>query len=195
MTNRASGTKRTATLALFTAIIFVLQLVGTFVKIGAFPVSLVLIPIVVGGAILGVKAGAILGAAFGIFVSLTCVLGWDPTGYILFSAGPLQTVFVCILKGVLAGMASAGVYQLFGGKKPLLAMAAAAAVAPVVNTGVFCLGMWLFFRDILLEWAGGAQLVYFMVAGIAGVNFLIEFALNLILSHTAARIVKIGKRG
>ena len=47
--------------AIFTAIVIVLQLLGSFVRFGPFSISLVLIPIVVGAALYGPGAGAWLG--------------------------------------------------------------------------------------------------------------------------------------
>lgn len=42
--------KKMVGLAIFTAIVVVLQLLGSFIKVGSFSISLVLIPIVVGAA-------------------------------------------------------------------------------------------------------------------------------------------------
>ena len=47
MNNSNGKTRRLAGLALFTAIVVVLQLLGSFIKVGPFAVSLVLIPIAV----------------------------------------------------------------------------------------------------------------------------------------------------
>lgn len=69
-------TKTLTGLALFTAIIVVLQLLGSFIKFGPFSISLVLIPIVVGAAVYGPKAGAYLGGVFGVVVLIACIAGW-----------------------------------------------------------------------------------------------------------------------
>ena len=59
MTSTNTGkTRRMAGLSILTALVVVLQVVATFVKIGAFPVTLTLVPIVIGGALYGRKAGA-----------------------------------------------------------------------------------------------------------------------------------------
>ena len=50
-------TQRMVGLAIFTAIIIVLQLVSTFIKFGPFSITLAMIPIVVGAAVYG--AGAV----------------------------------------------------------------------------------------------------------------------------------------
>ncbi len=59
-------TKKIVGIGIFTAIVVVLQLLGSFIRFGTFSISLVLIPIVVGAALYGIGAGAWLGLAFGI---------------------------------------------------------------------------------------------------------------------------------
>ena len=49
-----SKTQKLTLLALLTAIVVVLQLLGSFIRFGGFSISLVLVPIVLGAAILGV---------------------------------------------------------------------------------------------------------------------------------------------
>ena len=65
-------TKNMVGVALFTAIVVVLQFLGGGIKVGGvFSISLVLVPIVVGAAVYGWKAGAWLGFAFGVAVLLS----------------------------------------------------------------------------------------------------------------------------
>ena len=49
--------KKIAGVGLLTALVVVLQLLGSFIKFGTVSISLVLIPIVVGAALYGVGAG------------------------------------------------------------------------------------------------------------------------------------------
>ena len=63
-----SKTKRMVGIALLSAIVIVLQLLGSFIRFGPVSVSLVLIPIVVGAAMYGPAAGAVLGAVFSMVV-------------------------------------------------------------------------------------------------------------------------------
>ena len=64
-------------IAMLIALVVVLQTVGTFVKVGAFSLSLVLIPIVVGGHLFGSKSGALLGAAFGVMALIYSISASD----------------------------------------------------------------------------------------------------------------------
>ena len=173
MNNSNGKTRRLAGLALFTAIVVVLQLLGSFIKVGPFAVSLVLIPIVVGAAVYGVKAGAWLGFVFGVVVTIAVVTGADAGGYIMFSARPVMTVIVCLLKGTAAGYVAGLVYRAISKKNALAGVIVAAAAAPVVNTGV----------------------ATYIVTGLVGVNFLLELGVNLVLSPTITRLIAAGKKG
>ena len=57
--------------ALLTAIVVVLQLLGSFIRFGMFSISLVLVPIVIGAALYGAGAGAWLGFMFGVAVLIS----------------------------------------------------------------------------------------------------------------------------
>lgn len=190
----ASGTRRLVGIALFAALVAVLQIVGGWIRIGTFSFSLVLIPIVVGGAVYGRTAGAVLGGVFGLVVTINTVTGADAYAYILFSARPVITVLLCMGKGILAGWIAAVVYHAMAKKAPMLGVILAALVCPIVNTGIFCGAMVLFFREILQEWAGGTSAVYFMLFTLVGINFLIEVMLNVIFCPALATVIKVGKK-
>ena len=71
-TQRFSSPLQRLTLgAILTALVVVLQLLGSFIHLGMFSVSLVLIPIVVGAATCGPWIGGWLGLAFGVTVLLS----------------------------------------------------------------------------------------------------------------------------
>lgn len=195
MNNSNGKTRRLAGLALFTAIVVVLQLLGSFIKVGPFAVSLVLIPIVVGAAVYGVSAGAWLGFVFGVVVTIAVVTGADQGGYIMFSARPVMTVLVCLIKGTAAGLVAGALYRAIGKKHALAGVIVAAAAAPVVNTGLFVLAMVLFFQPQLQAAAGGTAVATYIVTGLVGVNFLLELGVNLVLSPTITRLIAAGKKG
>jgi hypothetical protein len=54
--------------------------------------------------------------------------------------------------------------------------------------------MLLFFKDILSSWAGDSDLVTYIVVGLVGVNFIIEFAANLIAAPSLLRVTKALKK-
>ena len=181
-------TRRLTGLALLTAIIVVLQVVATFIKFGPVPITLALAPIIIGAALYGPKSGAYLGGVFGVVVLLACIMGWDAGGSVLWNANPFLTAVICLAKGALSGLCAGAVYRALSAT-PLLGSIAAGIVSPVVNTGLFCLCLALLFHDILVAWAGGTEVFYYILFGLTGINFLVELAVNLVLSTVIVRVV------
>ena len=183
--NSLFDTRKVVLLALFTAIVAVLQLLGAFIKFGPFSISLVLMPIAVGAALMGVFAGVWLGLVFGIIV----LLSGDAAPFMVFD--PAATIFVVLLKGMLAGAAAGAVYRILAGFNKTAAAVAAAISCPVVNTGMFIAGGYLFFLPILTEWAGSAaEVTAFIFLVMVGANFLVELAINLVLSPVIVRLIQ-----
>ncbi|MBM6927256.1 ECF transporter S component [Pseudoflavonifractor phocaeensis] len=184
-------TRRLTGLALMTAIIVVLQVVASFVKFGPFTITLALAPIIIGAALYGAGAGAWLGAVFGVVVLIACIAGWDQGGNVLFTANPLLTAALCIVKGAAAGLVSGAVFRAIMARHyPMGAAITAGILCPVVNTGIFIVGLTLCFYDTLVAWAGGSDLVFYIITVLTGVNFVLELAINLVLSTVIVRVVK-----
>jgi len=187
--NLPSATNRLVGIAILGALVVVLQVFAGFFSFGAFSISLVLVPIVIGAALYGPGAGALLGGAFGTVVLINCINGSDVGGSILWTARPFITAILCLFKGIMAGYGAGIAYRLLAKKNSYFAALIAAFVSPVVNTGIFLCAMFLFYRPILLQWAGDSALLVFLFVGLAGVNFLLELAVNLLLSPGIVRII------
>ena len=185
-------TLRMVQLAILVALVIVLQLVGSNIHVGPVSFSLVLIPIAVGGVLLGPAAGAILGAVFGLITVIGGVSGADVFTNFLFSKQPVLTVVLCLAKATLAGLCAGLVFRALEKHNRWVAVVLASAVAPVVNTGIFVLGSITLFRSTLEEYilnvGAGVSVVYFIVILCAGINFLAEFGVNLIASPAVYRI-------
>ena len=184
-------------ISLLTALIIVLQIVGAMLNRAIpflpFNLSFVLIPIVVGSLLLGPKSGALLGGIFGFIVVIQCATAIDPSGFILWGINPFFTILICMVKGIAAGVAPGLVAKLFK-KQNYLSTTVAALCAPVLNTGLFCIGMISLFYPTLVEWAGGSGALVFCITGLAGINFIIEFVINAIFSPAILRIIKAVKK-
>lgn len=174
------NTRRFVTLAMFAALIVVLQVIATFIRIGTFPITLTLVPIIVAGALYGVGTGCAMGTIFGLVVLIMTVSGADAGAQTLLGIHPLVTVLVCVLKGSLCGAAAAAVYGLLEKKHRLGAAVAAAVVCPVVNTGCLYLTLVLFFDSP----------VAVLFSAFISVNFLIELVVNVVLAPAVMRIVE-----
>ncbi|MBQ9940830.1 MAG: ECF transporter S component [Clostridia bacterium] len=181
-------------LALLTAVVILFQMMGSFIHIGPTSVSLVLVPIVLGGILLGPACGGFLGLVFGVITLWAGVSGSDFFTNVLFVSQPFATALICLAKAVLAGVGAGYVYKLFRNKNNLLASFAAAAAAPVINTGLFILGGLTLVSGTLEAnlatfGAEGVSVTYFLVIGCAGINFIAELILNLILAPAVNTIV------
>ena len=183
-------TKTVVGVGLLTALVIVLQALAIGIRFGAFSITLVLVPIIVGAALYGYLAGAWLGFVFGVIVVLT------DAGVFLAVNIP-GTIITCILKGTCAGLIAGFLYKKLEDKNAILAVIVAAVAAPIVNTGLFLIGCRLFFLDTIKAWAdaaGFSSAIGFMLFGLVGINFIVELIINLALSMAIVRIVQIGKR-
>ena len=194
MTNSEKRRNQTKTLvlgAVFTALVIILQFMGSFIRFSTFSISLVLIPIVLGAATCGVKFGTWLGFVFGIVV----LISGDAAPFMAIDlAGTLITV---ILKGTACGLAAGAVYKAIEKYNHYLAVIAAAIVCPLVNTGIFLLGCLVFFMQAITEWGiaeGFTNVFAYMFVVLVGGNFLFELGTNIVLSPIIVRVLNIEKK-
>ena len=185
-------TKTMVGVGVFTAIVVILQLLGGGIKVGSlFSITLVLLPIVVGSAVYNWKAGAWLGFVFGVTVLLT----GDAAAFMAISVP--ATIAVVLVKGILCGFAAGLTYKLLCKVQSTVAVVAAAIVCPLINTGIFMLGCYLFFLPDIGKWAmdlGYADASAYILYGLIGVNFLVELGTNIVLSPIIVRLIRIGKK-
>ncbi len=185
------NTKKIVGVALFTAIVVVLQLLGSFIRFGPFSISLVLIPIVVGTALYGIGAGAWLGLVFGV-----TVLASGDAGAFLAVNVP-GTIITVLAKGAAAGLLSGAIYKLVEKKNKTAATICAAIAAPIANTGVFLLGCLIFFMPTINGWAAAVGMESagtYMITTLVGFNFVFELLVNVILSPIIVRLIGLGKK-
>ena len=185
-------TRQIALAALLTAIVVVLQIIANFVQpVPGVSITFVLVPVVIGAALLGEWAGAWLGFVFGVVV----LVSGGATAFLAIH--PAGTIITVLVKGCCAGLAAGLTYKLLEKYNPYLAVFAASFVCPVVNTGLFFVGCRLFFWETIQKWgveAGFENTFVFMILGLAGVNFLIELAINMLLAPTILRLIKHGRK-
>jgi len=187
-TQNAMSTKTMVMYALLTAVVIILQFLGAFIHFGPFSVTLVLLPIVIGAALCGPKAGAWLGFVFGAVV----LLSGDAGAFLAVSIP--GTIITVLLKGILAGLITGIVYNALSHLNTYAATAISAIVCPIVNTGIFLIGCFLFFMDTITVWAGGAENVAsYIIFVLVGGNFLFEVCANMILCPIVIRLLKIRK--
>ena len=192
MENKHMKTRTLTGLAIFTAIVIVLEAVSAAVgHVGIFTFTLALVPIVVGAALYGVGAGAWLGFVFSVVV----LISGDAAAFLAVNIP--GTIITVLAKGTCAGLVSGLICKALS-RHEIPSVVAAAISAPITNTGIFLLGCLLFFMPTINEWAAGAGFASagkFMIFGLVGVNFLIEMAISIVLSPVIVRLVRIGRKG
>ncbi len=174
--------------AVLTALVILLQLMGSFIRLGPFSISLVLLPIVIGAS----KCGTGISTWLGLVFAFAVLISGDAAAFLAVSVG--ATVAVVVGKGVLAGLFTGLVYKALSKGNTYLAVVISAIVCPVVNTGVFLIGCATLFRDTMISWAGGENLLSYMVIGLVGANFIFELLFNIVLSPAVVRLLNIKKK-
>lgn len=198
-TSHTQNTRRLVGLSVLAALVVVLQLIAAITPpIGPFRLTFSLVPIIIGAILYGPAAGAILGGAFGLVVVLQVVTGIDPGGFIMFTESPVVTILVCMLKGIVAGWVAGLVSSLFTKKnKPVLTVTLSAILCPVCNTGILSIAVLTFFYELATSWAlseGFSNAFAYVLLGMVGVSFLLELAINLLLTPAILTIIKAVKR-
>lgn len=180
-------TQKVVGMGLFTAIIVALQMLASAIKFGPFSITLVLAPIVIGAALYGIGAGAWLGLTFGV----TVLISGDAAAFLTIN--PIGTVLTVIAKGMVAGIVAAVIYKAIEKKNKTIAVVAAGIACPIVNTGIFLIGCYLFFQDWLITVFGTTGFAT-VITGLVSVNFAVELGINMLLASVIVRIIDLGKK-
>ena len=180
-------TQKIVGMGLFTAIIVALQMLASAIKFGPFSITLVLAPIVIGAALYGIGAGAWLGLTFGV----TVLISGDAAAFLTIN--PIGTVLTVIAKGMVAGIVAAVIYKAIEKKNKTVAVVAAGIACPIVNTGIFLIGCYLFFQDWLIAVFGTTGFAT-VITGLVSVNFVVELGINMLLASVIVRIIDLGKK-
>lgn len=184
--NNSLKIKKMVGIASLAAIVAVLQLIANYITFGPVSITLALIPLIIGAILYGPSGGAILGGLMGLII-----LTAPSTGSFL-AINPIVTVLLCVIKTSVAGMVSGYIFKGLRKINLKLGVVLASIAAPLVNTGIFAVGCILFYMPTITTWAGeGANAYAFLFLSMIGINFIIEFVINSVLSPIVLYIVKI----
>ena len=185
------STEKMVLLALLTALVAMLSYFGGFIKIGGLAsISLTLIPVVLGAALLGPVSGAWLGGVSGAVFFITAdAVFW-------FGLSIPGTVITVMVKGILSGLLAGYAYKLLEKFNRYVAVIISAIVCPVVNTGIFLLGSLIFFIDTVSAGAigEGMSVGCYLIVFFVGLNFVFELLSNMIFSPAIVRLLNIKKK-
>lgn len=183
--------------AVLAALVVVLQIFASSFQIGSVAFSFVLIPIVLGGIIVGPYCGLFLGELFGFITLFAGILGRDAVTNVMWQFSPLRTIVICLVKAGVAGLVPGLLYKLIAGGKtnvsspnsrivrPLVGTIVASISAPVCNTGLFLILAYMF-KDPLISYlnlnALGIWGFYVALFFIVILNFLVEIGTTAVIT-------------
>lgn len=167
--NLSERTRYMVRVSIFVALEIVLALTPLgYLHAGVLEISLMMIPVAVGGLILGPGAGALLGGVFGLSSFLQC-FGMSAFGAALLSINGFYTFLVCVPTRILAGWLPALLYRALS-RRPGSALpwqALCCLLASLLNT--------IFFMGTLLLCFGSTDIVGFAASGMNVLAFVIAF--------------------
>ena len=183
MKNRLLIKKMTG-IAMLAVIVCIFALISNYITFGSVNITLALIPIVIGAIIYGPLAGFLLGLVNGIMVLLA------PSTSLFLSYNVFITILVCLLKTAIAGLFAGYLFKWLKKKHFKLGVILASISVPIINTGLFALASMTLFLPLIQDITPSATSTYqFIFLTMIGVNYIIEFAVNSILSPTILTIV------
>ena len=195
MNSKFFTARNVALLGILIALVIVLQLFASAIPMFGVTLNFSLIPIALASILLGWYGGAIVGCACGMVVWITmAVLGQEPSTAALFQVNPVILTIMCIGKTTVSGLVAGLVFKGLSKKNTFLAVVITALVIPVINTGIYMLGM-VVMQDAVAAFLGltnySAGIVFAVVFGIIWLNFVLEMTINLIFIPMIHRVIKI----
>ena len=176
--NRNMKIKKITGVGVMLALTIVLQVISTNIKFGTVEIALGLIPMILGACIYGPAAGCLLGSTLGLVIMLS-----PATLSAFMPVNPVATILLCILKTGLAGLCSGYMYRILKSKNNIVRVGIATLISPIINTGLFIVGVLLFFLEVY----GGVT--YLFTTNLL-FNFIIELVVMVILVPVFERILK-----
>jgi len=174
--------KKIVTLGVLGSLVALLSLIK--IPLGQFSITLALIPLVVGAILYGALGGGFLGLIMGFVVLLV-----DASYFYAFN--PFGTIITVLVKSILAGCISGLIFNALKNKNKTLAIILATIIAPIVNTGIFLIGCYVFFYPLILEASGNQNVFMFIITMYIGLNFIVEFLINCILAPSVIYIINV----
>lgn len=180
--------KKLVGIGLFSAIVIVLQYIFGGITIGGTSINPVLVPVVVGAAVYGWQAGAILGLVSGVAILLI-----TPPSF-FFGISFVGTIITVLAKGTVSGLVAGLAYRLLSNRNRFAAVLVAAILCPLVNTGLFLAGCYIFFYNDLVVGAGGGNFFVYLMTVMVGLNIVVELGINVVMSPVITRLIRLGQK-
>lgn len=175
------------------ALMVVLQLFASAIPMFGVTLNFSLVPIVLGAIFFGPVGGGLMGFISGLITFITCaVMGREPFTLFLFQANPVMLTIVCIGKTTIAGIVSGLAYSVVAKKHKIAACYVSSILMPVINTGLYLLGL-IAMKGDTAEYLGieaSAGAVFVAVFVIIWLNFVLEVVIDALFAPAIATVTR-----
>ncbi len=172
-----------------------------YIPLGFMNATTMHIPVIIGGCILGVKAGAILGGLFGITSVIKATIQPNITSFVFtpfYSLNPQfhgswTSLVVAIVPRILIGVVAALVFKalLKVLKNQSVSLLAAGFLGSITNTiGVMGL-IWLLFGEQYAMASEASAPLYLVILGVVGTNGVPEAIVAAIITAAVGKALLI----
>ncbi|MGN1194276.1 MAG: ECF transporter S component [Acutalibacteraceae bacterium] len=157
--------------AIFIAIIIIMTFTSLgYIKVGVIEITLLTIPVAVGGLLLGKLGGLLLGGVFGLTSFIQC-FGMSAFGAALLEINPILTFLVCMLPRLAVGFFGTWIFEAFS--KTKLNANVSALISFLCSSLINTIG----FVGLLLLFFGRTEYVQSVAASLGAQNMFIFFFL------------------
>ncbi|MDR0858550.1 MAG: ECF transporter S component [Oscillospiraceae bacterium] len=164
-----------------------------YIPVGAFSITLMMLPVGVAAVIIGPVGGAVMGTLFGLTSFLQCVgVGIPAVGLKLFffSVNPFLTFIWCVIPRFLAGWLPGLIFAAMSRSKlpKTVSAVVACGLGSAFNTIFYMFTLWALFgrTDKVIETYGSSNFFKILLAVVV-TNTLLELAVNTFIGGAVSR--------
>ncbi len=189
-------------LALLSAIVWLMAFTPIgYLRTAGLEITFILIPVIVGGIVLGPAAGTILGLQFGITSFIQC-FGISSFGSTLLSINPFLTFLVCIVPRTLMGFLVGVIFRALqrADKSPagILSFSVSSLSGALLNTIFFMSLLVVFFWNTeyiqsICSTLNATNILLFVILFV-GVNGAVEAAVCFVLGTAISKALVAANR-
>lgn len=184
------------------ALLFAIVVIMTVTNIGNIPIGPIVatiyqVPVIIGAIILGPKAGAFLGGAWGTLGFLLALIGQTTDVVALMIVQHNVLAYFCIafiprlLTGLLAGLLFRVLKKYLTGKKDIFAFGITGALGALCNTLLYLGALYFFVRPLVAKALEVSQaVVATIVVTTASTNGIAEMIVAAILVTAICKALK-----
>jgi len=203
--NQSSQTRNMVMASAFTAIILLMTAVPFlgYIHIGVIRATLLHIPVIIGGIILGPKYGAFLGFTFGLTSLWNNTVNPTITSFVFSpfyslgdTRGDLRSLIICFVPRILIGITSYYTYKLLkktfskNPKAEYISLFAAGIVGSLTNTILVTNLIYFLFKDSYSTATNIApEALYGTILSIIAINGVPEAIIAALFTTAVARIL------